>query len=74
MESIIVYPKNKKQKSLVKSLLEEMNIYFELNEKEDNTLLSEVEFYQKIEKSIEQAESGQIKIISKEKQKEMLGL
>jgi hypothetical protein len=51
-----------------------MNIYFELNEKEDNTLLSEVEFYQKIEKSIEQAESGQIKIISKEKQKEMLGL
>ena len=30
MESITIYPKNTKQKSLLKSLLEEMKIQFEI--------------------------------------------
>ena len=43
-------------------------------EKNDETLLSEDEFYRKIDKSIKQAEAGKTKILSKDKQKELLGL
>ena len=74
MEIITIYPKNEKQKSLLKSLLEEMKIRFEVAKNEDGTLLSEKEFYKKIDKSIIQAETGKRKILSKDKQKEFLGL
>ena len=74
MESITVYPKNEKQKSLLKSLLEELKVHFEIGENKDETLLSEEEFYAKIDKSIKQAESGKTKILTKDKQKEFLGL
>jgi len=73
MESITIYPKNEKQKSLLKSLLEELKVRFEIGEK-DETLLSEEDFYKKIDKSIEQAESGKTTNISKDKQREFLGL
>lgn len=36
--------------------------------------MTEVEFYTKIDKSISQVESGQVATLSKEKQKELLGL
>ena len=74
MESITIYPKNEKQKSLLKSLLEELKVRFVMAEKNDETLLSEDEFYRKIDKSIKQAEAGKTKILSKDKQKELLGL
>jgi hypothetical protein len=74
MESMTVYPKNEKQKSLLKSLLEELKIHFEMAKNEDDSLMSETEFYAKIDKSIQQAESGKTKILSKDKQKEFLGL
>lgn len=74
MESITIYPKNEKQKTLLKSLLEELKVRFEIGEKEKNTLLSEDEFYMKIDKSIKQAESGKTRILPKDKQKEVLGL
>jgi len=73
MESITIYPKDEKQKSLLKSLLEELKVRFEIGEK-DETLLSEEDFYKKIDKSIEQAKSGKTTKISKDKQKEFLGL
>lgn len=73
MESITIYPKDEKQKSLLKSLLEELKVRFEIGEK-DETLLSEEDFYKKIDKSIEQAESGKTTKISKDKQKEFLNL
>ena len=73
MESITIYPKDEKQKSLLKSLLEELKVRFEMGEK-DETLLSEEDFYKKIDKSILQAESGNKRILSKDKQKEFLGL
>ncbi|MBP7498816.1 MAG: hypothetical protein KA796_03000 [Chryseobacterium sp.] len=73
MESITIYPKDEKQKSLLKSLLEELKVRFEMGEK-DETLLSEEDFYKKIDKSIEQAESGKTTNISKDKQTEFLGL
>lgn len=73
MESITIYPKDEKQKSLLKSLLEELKVRFEIGEK-DETLLSEEDFYKKIDKSIEQAESGKTTNISKDKQTEFLGL
>ena len=70
MGSITIYPKNKKQAFLLKSLLEEMKIRFETEE--DNTLLLEEAFYAKIDKSIAQAELGKTKILSEEEQKELL--
>ena len=73
MESITIYPKDEKQKSLLKSLLEELKVRFEMGEK-DETLLSEEDFYKKIDKSIEQAESGKTTNISKDKQTVFLGL
>ena len=74
MESITVYPKNAKQKSLLKSLLEEMKVRFEIATSEDETLLSEKDFFAKIDKSIIQAENGNTKPLTKNKQKEFLGL
>ena len=74
MESITIYPKNEKQKSLLKSLLEELKVRFVVAEKNDETLLSEDEFYAKIDKSIKQAEAGKTKTLSKDIQKELLGL
>jgi hypothetical protein len=74
MESITVYPKNEKQKSLLKSLLEEMKVRFEIATSKDETILSEKVFFAKIDESISQAENGKTKILSKDKQKEFLGL
>ena len=73
MESITIYPKDEKQKSLLKSLLEELKVRLK-KKKKDETLLSEEDFYKKIDKSIEQAESGKTTNISKDKQTEFLGL
>lgn len=74
MESITIYPENEKQKSLLKSLLEEMKIRFEMVKTDDNPLLSEEDYYAKIDKSIKEADSGKTKILPKDKQKEFLGL
>jgi len=41
MESIIIYLKNAKQKTLLKSLLEEMKIQFEIASTKDETSLNE---------------------------------
>ncbi|HLV23635.1 MAG TPA: DUF2683 family protein [Moheibacter sp.] len=73
MESITIYPKNEKQKTLLKSLLEEMKVRFEVGTN-DESLLSEEEFYSKIDKSIEQAEKGKLRPLTSEEQKEFLGL
>ena len=73
MEIIKVYPKNQKQITLLKSLLEEMKVQFEVG-KYDETQMSETEFIKKIDQSIAQAESGQTHKLSKEEQKTLLGL
>ncbi|ENA1802960.1 prevent-host-death protein [Flavobacterium psychrophilum] len=41
---------------------------------EDDTLMTEAEFYAKIDKSIEQAKNGQVTRIAKEDLKDFLGL
>lgn len=74
MESIIIYPKNERQKSLLKSLLQELKIRFETGGEKGDYLFSEDEFYAKIDKSIEQAENGKTTTLSKDKQREFLGL
>ncbi len=74
MESITIYPKNAKQQSLLKSLLEEMKIRFELAPSKDETLFTEKEYFTKIDKSIAQIKSGKSKSLSKENQTEFLGL
>ena len=73
MESITIYPKNEKQKSLLKSLLKEMKVRFEIG-KEDEASLSEEQFIAKIDKSIQQATSGKTKKLPKNQQREFLGL
>ena len=74
MESIIIYPENEKQQFLLKSLLEEMKIRFKIEKSDDETLLSKNEFVAKIEKSIKEAESGLTVKLTKNKQKDLLGL
>ncbi|MBK0368739.1 DUF2683 family protein [Flavobacterium agrisoli] len=74
MESITIYPKNEKQKSLLKSLLEEMKVRFEIQNSDEPTLLSESEYISKIDKSIQQAESGKTKKLTQDQQKQLLGL
>ena len=74
MENIIIYPKNEKQKSLLKTLLKEMKVHFEIEKFEDESILAEKEFIAKIDKSIAQAQSGKTIKLKKDKQKEYLGL
>lgn len=73
MERITIYPKNEKQQSLLTSLLKEMKVRFEID-KTDDAYLTEEEFIAKIDKSIMEATSGKTKKLSKDKQKEFLGL
>ncbi len=74
MDRITVYPRNSKQKSLLKSLLEEMKVRFEIATTKDEALLSERDFFAKIDKSIDQAANENTKPLPKENQKEFLGL
>lgn len=74
MDSITIYPKNEKQKFLLKSLLEEMKVRFEMGDFNDTSLLNKKEYFDKIDKSIAQAQNGELKSISKDTQKELLGL
>jgi len=50
-----------------------MKIRFDIAQSND-TLLTEEEFFAKIDHSIQQAEEGKVKTLTKEKQKEFLGL
>ena len=74
MDSITIYPENERQKSLLKSLLEEMKVRFEMGKSDEQTFLTEDEFIAKIDKSIKQAESGKTKNLAQNKQKKFLGL
>ena len=70
-----MYPKNKKQKNLLKSLLEEMKVKFEESTNmNEEAKMSKEDFYAKIDKSILQAKNGKTKTLSKDKQKEYLGI
>jgi uncharacterized protein YeeX (DUF496 family) len=74
MESIVAFPKTKKQTNLLQTLLDEMNIQFTVEEVETATNVSRQEFHEKINEFIRQVESGEVISISKETQKEFLGL
>jgi hypothetical protein len=74
MESITVYPKSERQKSLLKSLLEEMKVRFEVVQFSDESLLSEKEFFSKIDKSLAQVKAKKTRILTKAEQKAFLGL
>ena len=74
MDTITIYPENEKQKSLLKSLLEEMRVRFEIGKSEDQILLSENDFIAKINKSIKQADSGNTRKLTADQQKDFLGL
>lgn len=74
MKNIIVYPKNEKQKNLLQSLLEEMKVRYIIDKSEKNASMTQEEFFAKIDSSIQQAEKGEIKKLSKDEQKALLGL
>lgn len=72
MENIIITPENKKQFTAIKNFLEEMKIRFR-TEKEDDTLMTEEEFYAKIDKSKQQAREGKVHRLTPELEKELFG-
>lgn len=74
MASIVIYPENEKQISLLKMLLDELKVRFEINKEKDDTLLSKEEFYAKIDESVEQSKEGKTIKISSKNQKAFLGL
>lgn len=74
MNSIIVYPRTEQQRSLLQSLLQELNIRFELSSKQEETQLSEEDFYAKIDRSVEQATAGRTQNLPADKQQDFLGL
>jgi hypothetical protein len=74
MDSITIYPKNQKQKSLLKSLLEEMKVHFEMGRNDEQVVFSEKDYVAKIDKSLNQIALGETKKLDKEQQREFLGL
>ncbi|MGC4128148.1 MAG: hypothetical protein QM564_01015 [Bergeyella sp.] len=74
METMVVYPKSEKQKSLLASLLDEMKIRFEIAKTEDDTKMTKEEFYAMVDAAKQEAREGKVHILTPEKQKELLGL
>lgn len=74
MDSITIYPKNQKQKSLLKSLLEEIKVHFEMGRNDEQVVFSEKDYVAKIDKSLNQIALGETKKLDKEQQREFLGL
>ena len=74
MESITIYPKNEEQKSLLKLLLQELRVHFEIESNNDKTLSDEKAYYGKLDKSIAQAEKGETKRLTEPAQKQFLGI
>lgn len=67
MESIIIHPKSKKQREALQNFLEAFNIPFEPSPYDP-------EFVAKIKESEQQIKEGKSIKVSKENQKEFLGL
>lgn len=67
MEAITIIPKDKKQASVIKAFLKEMNIKFKMGT-EDETQMSAEEFYARIDNAIRQAEEGKGTVIRTKKE------
>lgn len=66
MESITILPKNEKQFSVIKAFLKEMKIKF--TTEKDETLMSEKEFYDKIDEAIKEVEEGKGTLVKTKKE------
>ena len=66
MKSITIYPKDEKQKTLLTSLLEEMNIRFESDESESNLSYDQKQSIDKALTSLERGEGQPHEIVMKE--------
>jgi hypothetical protein len=74
MEPIIIYPKNSRQSSLIKALLEEMQVKFKPKvEEKDTTLLTKEEFHAKVNRASRQAEAGKKIKLTPELENELFG-
>ncbi len=72
MKPILIYPKNPHQYSVITALLEEMQVEFKVSDREkDETLLTEKEFYAKINRAVKQAEAGKKIRLTPELEKEL---
>ncbi len=69
MENIIIIPETERQASVIKAFLEEMKIHFKV--KNNDSLMSEDEFYEKIEASIKQTDEGKVHQLSPDLKKEL---
>lgn len=73
MEAITIFPKNEKQRNLLKTLLQELKVPYEEGTLEEASLSKE-DYLAKIDRSIQQATEGKAKRIDKDAQREFLGL
>ncbi|MBN9352428.1 MAG: hypothetical protein J0H55_17250 [Chitinophagaceae bacterium] len=72
MQPIIIYPSNPRQYSVIKALLEEMKVKFKVPaEEKDETLMTEEEFYTKIDRAIKQTEAGEKIKLTREIEKDL---
>ncbi len=72
MENIIIMPENKKQFTAIKNFLEEMKVRFR-TEKEDDTLMTEEDFYAKIDEAKQEAREGKIVRYTPELRQKLFG-
>lgn len=72
MENIIIMPENKKQFTAIKNFLEEMKVRFR-TEKEDDTLMTEEEFYAKIDEAKQEAREGKVVRYTPELRQKLFG-
>jgi len=69
MENIIIIPKNEKQSNVIKAFLAEMKIRFKTVK--DDSIMTEEDFYSKIDRSIQQAKDGKTHGLTPELKKEL---
>ena len=67
LKPIIIQPKTKKQKSLIETFLKALDL-----EWKDETLMSEKDYFEKIDKSVKQSKEGKVTRVKSTKELQSL--
>ncbi len=72
MDTLIVKPENKKQLSLLKALLKEMEINFKVKSADSEKIkMTKEEFFERIDRSMEEVKKGNFVTLTPELEKEI---
>ncbi len=72
MDTLIVKPENKKQLSLLKALLKEMEINFKVKSADSEKIkMTKEEFFERIDRSMEEVKKGNFVTLTPELEKEL---